>query len=182
MLVTLILALSLYSSGVMDYSDSRISSINMLASRSRCSLSLNGNILWINNKISWYHRHDKDHTSGAMDPSSLLSLWNSLYLMHPRFMLEVLVNILPIHSIGGILAPLANSHVFLELFLLHFKALVSAIVLIHHQNVFCEKTGLRASSGLHDLERATAEVLCLCVRQDDFDDFFLDCLDLTIFL
>ena len=119
MLISLVLTLCLNSCRVVNHPDSRVCSIDMLTSSTRCSLSLYSYIIHIHLEISRDLGHGHHNTSGGMQTTHFFSSWNSLDFVNSRLMFKVFECILSIDMIKSIFTSLLNCHVLLKIFFLH---------------------------------------------------------------
>lgn len=95
MLVSLILALCDHTRRLMSRSNRGVGLVNMLASCTRCTISVNTYVLFVYVESGGHLWHDYNSRCGRMHAALFLSLGDALDFMHAHFMLEVLVDILP---------------------------------------------------------------------------------------
>lgn len=135
MLISFILRLSFDSCWIVYNSYSRVSGVDMLTTSSRSSLGLNCNVFWVYFEFPRNLRHHEDNTGWRMNSTLLLCFRDPLNLVNAWFKLKKFVNLIAFYCVVCILTTFTNSHVFLEVLLLHAEALRATVVLIHCQNI-----------------------------------------------
>ena len=130
-LISFILACSYSATRYMSCAHCAISFVDMLSTCTTRSISINSNVFLVNMKLLRHLGHYSHRGSTGVHSAHFFSLGYALHLMHPRFMLQVLIYILSGHLEDSQLAALMYGHVDLEILLDTPPSHSLAIRLVH---------------------------------------------------
>lgn len=158
---------------------STISLVDVLSASSLRSHEVDADVFHIHRKFSWHFRYNHHDCGAGVDTTLLLSFGNPLDLMDPRFMFQVLVNVLTFDLEDTFFATSVDTHILLELELADLEAHQAPIALVHLEEVLCEQTAFRATCRLKNLDSAVT-LVSIAFRQDYFDNVVCQILDFLL--
>ena len=158
---------------------STIRFVDVLATCSLSAHKVQTHLLHVHSELPWNLWHDKYNSRARVDPSLLLRFWDSLHLVHSRFVLQVLIDVLSGNFDDTLFDPSVNAHILLQLKLLEPKAHHAAIALVHLEQILSKEAAFRAAGSLKDLKCAVT-LVSIALRQYNIDDLFCVLIELLL--